>query len=388
MPVVRCGAEGGHVLRDSRGDGGRLHGAGVGSTHPQVFATFTAPSFGAVHGARRHGYRMEVCHPRRGRCPHGVRLGCLERHHPDDARVGTPICAECFDYEGQVLWNRFAPVLWQRTTIYLPRILARLAGMKLKELREVIRKPEFAKVAEYQQRGALHFHAIVRLDGVGPDGAITAPPSVFTTELLAEAIRQTVEAVSVHPRELPAGRTSLRWGSELHVRAIRQGGPEDLTSEAVAAYIAKYATKGSEALAMDGELTPHVSRLVATARELDACPEFGGLRLDGAALELGFRGHFATKSRRYSTTLTAKRKQRIEFARRSKADGGELLDAWGRPEDEDQVVVEADWRFAGQGYKTGGEAWLALSAAAWAREMKRTAKEEIRAGRGSVIEAA
>jgi hypothetical protein len=356
--------------------------------HPMVFATFTAPSCGAVHSARSKGYRMERCHPRRGRCDHGVRRGCLEFHREDDRRIGTPLCPECFDYEAQVLWNRLAPALWQRTIIYLPRTLARLTGMTLKELRATIRKPEFAKVAEYQMRGALHFHAIFRIDGLGPDGGIIAPPPEFTTELLKEAIEETVRDVEVRPRELPPDRSALRWGDEVHVRPIRRGGPEGLTTEAVAAYIAKYSTKGSETLAVGGELSPHIARLVDTGRDLDACPEFAALRLDSAALELGFRGHFATKSRRYSTTLTAKRKQRIEFARRKKAESGELLDAWGRPEDEDQVVVEAAWRFVGQGYKTGGEVWLALSAAAWAREMRQTAKEEIRAGRGRLMGAA
>jgi hypothetical protein len=46
-------------------------------------------------------------------------------------------------------------------------------------------------------------------------------------------------------------------------------------------------------------------------------------------------------------------------------------------------VIEPDWSFAGQGYKTGGEASLALSAAAWAREMKTIARQEICALRHS-----
>jgi hypothetical protein len=52
-----------------------------------------------------------------------------------------------------------------------------------------------------------------------------------------------------------------------------------------------------------------------------------------------------------------------------------VLDAWDRPEGEDQVVVDASWRFAGTGYQTNGEAWLALSAAARARERRRIAWE-------------
>ncbi|MGH2687245.1 MAG: replication initiator, partial [Actinomycetota bacterium] len=114
------------------------------TTHPVVFATFTAPSFGAVHAHIRRGYTIDPCR-RRSRlgekCEHGVRLGCWERHHPDDPRLGTPLCAACFRYEEQVLWNRFAPKLWERTTIYLPRTIARLLGMRKKDLDQVLRKP-------------------------------------------------------------------------------------------------------------------------------------------------------------------------------------------------------------------------------------------------------
>ncbi|MGH2688364.1 MAG: replication initiator, partial [Actinomycetota bacterium] len=147
------------------------------ATHPMVFATFTAPSFGAVHAHIRRGYTIDPCR-RRSRlgekCEHGVRLGCWERHHPDDPRLGTPLCPECFRYEQQVLWNRFAPKLWERTTIYLPRTIARLVGMRKKDLDEVLRKP-FAKVSEFQLRGAVHVHAIFRLDGMGADGGIVPP---------------------------------------------------------------------------------------------------------------------------------------------------------------------------------------------------------------------
>lgn len=350
--------------------------------HPMVFVTFTAPSFGAVHAHIRNGHRLEPCRRRSRlgeRCPHGTRLGCWERHREDDPRLGTPLCPECFRYEEQVLWNRFAPKLWERTMIYLPRTIARLLGIRMKDLEAVLRKPQFAKVSEYQLRGAIHFHAIFRLDGKGPDGEIVPPPAEFTVELLTEAIRDTARTVEVRPPEL-TDYMSLRWGKEIYVRPIRRDGPEDLCQEAVAAYVAKYATKGTEGVIVGADRrSAHIRRLMETARELDARPEFGKLRLVEAAPGLGFRGQFSTRSRLYSTTLGAKRRARTEFARRRRLPkGGELLDAWGRPEDEDAVVVEANWRFAGSGYRTKGEEWLALSAAARAREQRRIGREEIR----------
>jgi hypothetical protein len=54
------------------------------------------------------------------------------------------------------------------------------------------------------------------------------------------------------------------------------------------------------------------------------------------------------------------------------------LDAWGRPEDDQAVIVVAAWKYIGSGYQSTGEAWLAASAAARAREERRVAREELR----------
>ena len=40
----------------------------------------------------------------------------------------------------------------------------------------------------------------------------------------------------------------------------------------------------------------------------------------------------------------------------------------GRPEDDQAVIVVASWQYVGRGHLTTGEAWLAASAAARARE--------------------
>ena len=75
------------------------------------------------------------------------------------------------------------------------------------------------------------------------------------------------------------------------------------------------------------------------------------LRLRAWAHMLGFRGHFSTKSRRYSTTLGALRDARAEW-RRAQA-------AAAQPEREtDTTYVLAHWVFAGTGLSST-EAWLA-----------------------------
>ena len=133
-------------------------------THPCVFATFTAPSFGPVHTRRElPGGRAARCRPRRKAdlCQHGRRLSCGQRHKDTDPTLGRPLCPDCYDYAAAVVWNVHAPELWRRTTIAIRRQLAktaRAAGAGKVQL-------AYAKVAEFQARGLVHFHAIFRLDG-------------------------------------------------------------------------------------------------------------------------------------------------------------------------------------------------------------------------------
>jgi hypothetical protein len=201
-------------------------------------------------------------------------------------------------------------------------------------------------------------------------------------------------AVACPPVEEDEGVTLMaRWGEQLHVRHITRDDGEDdkkLLAEQVAGYVAKYATKSTEALGItldhpigeveleDLDLPAHVVELVRACLELAARPTLAGLRLGRWAHMLGFGGHFSSKSRRYSTTLGALRRARATYAIRRRRGDTLPLDAWGRPEDDQTVIVVASWSYLGSGYQTTGEAWLAASAAARAREARRIAKEELR----------
>jgi hypothetical protein len=375
-------------------------GKGVPETvaeHPRLFVTFTAPSFGAVHTRKAQGRLVLPCHPyRQGvTCPHGVRAGCWHRHDEDDPRLGEPLCPRCYQAEAQVLWNALAPELWRRTTIAVQRALARLVGVSEGELRRLVRV-SYAKVAEFQRRGAIHFHAVLRLDAATEcrcPGCLALPPEPFTAALLEEALRLAVPAVRVPcpPVDDGPGRYA-RWGEQLDVRNITRGDDQagELSAEQVAGYIAKYATKATESfgsgldrrltdddLARLDDLPAHVAELVRACWELGGRPGLAGLRLQAWAHMLGFRGHWSTKSRRYSTTMTALRRARVQYAKRRRARDGVPLDAWGRPEEDQAVTVVASWSYLGAGYQTEGEAWLALSAAARARERRRIAREEM-----------
>jgi len=374
-------------------------GKGVPETvagHPRLFVTFTAPSFGRVHTRKAQGRLVLPCHPYRqsARCVHGVRDGCWHRHDQDDSRLGEPLCAACYDSEAQVLWNALAPELWRRTTIAIHRALGRLVGLDEGGLRQLVRI-SYAKVAEFQRRGAIHFHAVIRLDAATAcrcPGCLAPPPEPFTAALLEEALRQAVPAGRVPcPPVVGAPERYARWGEQLDVRNItRDDQAGELSAEQVAGYIAKYATKATESfgsgldrrLGADDlehldELPAHVAELVRACWELGGHPELDGLRLRAWAHMLGFGGHWSTKSRRYSTTMGALRRARVAFAKRRRAKDGVPLDAWGRPEDDQVVIVVASWVYVGSGYETEGERWLALSAAARAREHRRIAWEEL-----------
>jgi hypothetical protein len=368
------------------------------SEHPRLFVTFTAPSFGRVHTRKAQGRLVLPCHPHRqgARCPHGVRDGCWHRHDTDDPRLGEPLCAACYDARAQVLWNALAPELWRRTTIALHRVLARQVGVNEAALRRLLRV-SYAKVAEFQRRGAIHFHAVIRLDAATDcrcPACLLPPPELFDADLLEDALKAAVPAVRVPcpPLEDGGPERYARWGGQLDIHNItRDGEAGELSAEQVAGYIAKYATKATESFGagLDRRLTDddldhldslpvHVAELVRACWELGARPELEGLRLQAWAHMLGFGGHWSTKSRRYSTTFTVLRRARVAFAKRRRADDGVPLDAWSRPEDDQAVIVVASWTYAGSGYATEGERWLALSAAARAREQREVAWEELR----------
>lgn len=68
---------------------------------------------------------------------------------------------------------------------------------------------------------------------------------------------------------------------------------------------------------------------------------------------LGFRGHFSTKSRRYSTTLGALRDARAAWRRAQLATEHDI---------EETTLVLAHWAYAGTGL-TPAEEWLAATIA-------------------------
>ena len=374
------------------------------STHPAVFATFTAPTFGPVHTrhVRTHTCsdktrctcRPEPCHARRtiDVCPHDIPQACFARHELTDQRIGQPLCLDCYDHDHHVVWNNQAGELWRRTKQTMERHLNRIARSRgLPRIRIA-----HGKAAEYQRRGAVHFHVLLRLDGLDPDDptAVIPPPDELTADDLHDAVQYAATATrfTTDAHDEKAGGWPIAWGDQLDVRPLSLRGDNPVTDAMVAAYLAKYATKGTEITGHASRRLDHTSieqhanrtgthteRLIAACWDLGHPdhPGYDGLRR--WAHMLGFGGHFFTKARRYSTTFAALRAARVHY-RRTQDHGThhapDTFDCQDELDDETTLII-GDLTYAGSGWKTTGDALLANTAAAQAREYNRAGREEL-----------
>ncbi|MEV6377275.1 replication initiator [Micromonospora musae] len=460
---------------------GLVGGKGVPETvsrHPAVFPTFTAPSFGPVHvrvvkrhtcrDRKRCDCRPEPCHARRatdptaGLCLHGHPSVCWARHEASDAVLGEPLCLDCYDHDHQVVWNLYSGELWHRTKQAAERWLAKLARRRGIPRVEVVTasgrirtvppvRLSHGKAAEFQARGAVHFHALVRLDGVHPTDptAIIPPPAGFTAADLEDAILAAAAHVAFttpsHP-DRPEG-WPIAWGDQVDVRPISLTGRGEVTDSMVAGYLAKYATKSTEVTGHrstrldtdsigdyadpDGD---HTARLIDACWRLGRptstpvplsdrprdhrprpgfvyrwqCPNCGThtryaacptcvadrqaaldaqptntananpyARLRRWAHMLGFGGHFLTKARRYSVTFQLLRDTRVNHRRSEDQEQGAGGPIEAVDHLDDTTLIVGTLTFAGVGWHTTGDALLANTAAALARERHATGREEL-----------
>jgi hypothetical protein len=210
----------------------------------------------------------------------------------------------------------------------------------------------FGKVIEYQHRGLIHVHAVIRTDG--PQGPGDAPPAWADARLLRDAVTAAAVIPSVTlPDPRTAGTLALRWGDQLDVRPVQRGIAGQLDDAKVAAYIAKYASKGTEdcggiprpirsAADLDEyHVTPHARKLITACWQLSQRDEYAHLQLARRAHQHGYGGHFSTRSRRYSITLRSRRQERR--ATRT---------AWTRQQQglpATPGITTSDWHYAGTG---------------------------------------
>ena len=335
--LVRAGLSGGKGVPDAV------------SGHPLVFATLTAPSFGPVHRRPNPDRPKDVCRARRARprCPHDVPMACQRRQASGDMLIGQPLCVACYDYPGHVLWNAGASALWARMIDFLYWRLARASGVARSQIRRTLRV-EYVRVAEYQARGLVHFHAAFRLDG--PEDRSQEPPAWATAELLANVIAQAASAARLRLAEtVEIGAPVLHFGNQLDARPIVLDA--ELPAERAAGYLAKYVTKGTEdAHGSDVPIThrsqiaalartSHVRALMYACRTIGTLAPYEALGLHRWTHMLGFGGQPLTKTRRYSSTFTALRQARADF--RSAVPHGA---------DDEVTMRNGLWRYAWQGW--------------------------------------
>ncbi|AEV87190.1 plasmid replication initiator protein [Actinoplanes sp. SE50] len=460
---------------------GLIGGKGVPTTvarHPAVFVTLTAPSFGAVHTrhVRKHtctnrarcSCRPEPCHARRnpGLCQHYQPAVCWARHEPGDPQLGRPLCLDCYDHQHHVVWNLFSGELWHRTKQDAERRLAKLCkargipfhevsnGKNLRRIPPV--RLAHGKAAEMQRRGAVHFHALIRLDGIDPTDPtrVVAPPPGIGLNDLVDALTAASDidfTTPDHP-DRPDG-WPMAWGEQIDIRPISLTGTGEVTDSMVAGYLAKYATKSTEitghnSTRITGDTITqhadpagdHIARLIHACWHLgndpDApagktairlpvytgtagakirqpfgaprhCPDCGTrtryrtcpvcvaerqasldtqrpndrqptpyARLRRWAHMLGFGGHFLTKARRYSVTFRLLRETRIDF-RRAEPDPADNATVHTVDHLDETTLIVGTLTFAGVGWHTTGDALLANTAAAQARERQAIGREEL-----------
>lgn len=347
--------------------------------HPQVFVTLTAPSFGAVHTVRAAG----GCHPRGARdhvCPHGKPMWCDRSHRHSDAELGQPLCGDCYDYVGHALFSWHAPELWRRFTIRVRRLLQR-------ELRNRGEQPEqtrisFMKVVELQRRALPHFHAVIRLDAASEPGQ---PPATPETTISAQDLVELVHQAATETALAFAGERTLRFGEQIDVKVItNSSGNHDndrqMSGRRIAGYLAKYVTKSvadfgiavrrlSTAAIDQLDVTNHVREIQRTIVTISAEP--GYAEIISWIHTLGYRGHVVSKSRQFSTTMTALRERRRAW-RKSQIHDAQCSIA------ESRISQPSSWQFQRLGHVSLGDRVLVVSAAGRAQEARIAALQAIK----------
>jgi hypothetical protein len=207
----------------------------------------------------------------------------------------------------------------------------------------------------------VHFHAIIRLDGA--EHRATAPGVTVSPEELCDAIRKAAATAHLDGDASDGETTEIRFGEQLQTRVLAgaQDGRE-LNPGQVAAYVAKYSCTASHEQITNRDTNPDRWRdrgipeqlVQMAAATLRIAARSRLQELGGWVHMLGFRGHFVTKSRGYSTTLGELRDARASYRARQ-AEPPDDAEVNG----DDSTVVLSVWQYIGSGYLNPGDVLLA-----------------------------
>lgn len=270
VSYVRCGSKDERVCKSCaelfKGDTKRIIGSGIPDNsqgdYQFWFWTLTAPSFGRVHRE-------------------GLRCYCGATHPTGSGWAGVAVSVESYDYAGQVEWNSGLGTLWNKSST---------------ALREALPDAETASAREWQTRGVMHVHTIVRV------------PSWVSDEDVLAALKHAGQMKS-RGRSWGVQQDSRRLGADDDVRHGVRYIAKALT------YTVKSVAGGLPAVAAETARVEHFQRLDWAARAMrcgnprcekshgasdhapdrccSGCPSLAHRRY-------GFAGHRFVKSRGWS----------------------------------------------------------------------------------------
>jgi hypothetical protein len=266
------------------------------STARFLVVTLTAPSFGATHRVVKPGRTVQQCQ-------------CGAVHDPTlDADLrGTPLDLDTYDYEGAIWWNYASPALFDNF---------------IRLLRDIYPSLAYAAIREWQARGSLHLHVLMRIDAA-------EMPTEHVIETVACTVSATVD-----------GGPTIRFGDQIKAEVARADGQ--------AAQTIFYLTKAVGYVTKDLSGIPgpagdyaraHHERLTAYACEVLRCPACPRTGPDSPRLwcakschrRWGARSHVITTSRgSHAWSLTGLTREglkrgRAEWARQNAAATGNTL---------------------------------------------------------------
>jgi hypothetical protein len=240
----------------------------------------------------------------------------------------------------------------------------------------------FMKVVELQRRGLPHFHAVIRLDAASqPDRPPSPPDTSIGTGDFAALVRRAAVAIEIKVN----GDRILRFGDQFDIKIIRPADAgesgADISSRQIAAYLAKYVTKSvadfgilarrfSPAAIDQLNVTEHVReilRAIVTVAEEEDCEE-----MLSWVHTLGYRGHVMSKSRQFSTTMTALRERRAAWRKEQQPQN-----CAGPVGAQNNSGPPMQWEFERVGHISLGDRVLAVSAFDRAREQRFAARRAV-----------
>jgi hypothetical protein len=241
------------------------------------FVTLTAPSFGGTHRVPK------------SKDSKAVECRCGTVHEYGSELRGTPT-GTSYRYSAQTRWNQATSELFRRTIRYTTELLPDL---------------EFSFSREWQVRGALHFHGIIRVPASYDEGMTWSALQQMRTYSYGEFAWGKEMDVQRIAGDSAVG--SVRYMSKVVAYTAKQQGDVGVISEVRQAHY--------------GLLDKHAARLICSSR---------GCKGDGTCMGLahrsfGYAGQLITRSKGWSlagltrSTLMEERRQFAEQNSNNKA---------------------------------------------------------------------